>query len=73
MVFFKAVLFTVMKLLHQNFDLKEHYDYFHQQIPEYSAALYNTLSYNMDLIITWSCVFFYHGILQRNYRKIVSL
>ena len=43
-------------------------------VPEYSAALYNTLSYNMDLIITWSCVFFfYHGILQRNYRKIVRL
>ena len=35
--------------------------------------LYNTPHYSMDLDITWSCCgsqIFYHGILQRNYKKI---
>ena len=38
-------------------------------------SLYNT-PYNMGLVITWSYVapkFFYHGILQRNYRSFVPL
>ena len=32
---------------------------------------YNTPGYNTDLDITWSCgsQIFYHGILQRNHRK----
>ena len=38
-------------------------------------SLYNTPRYNMDLDITQPCgsqFFFYHGILQKNYRKMMK-
>ena len=37
-------------------------------------SLYNTPHFNTGLDIAWSCYssqFFYHGILQMNYRKMI--